>query len=30
VFWKAEIKARSNKTKESETWIYNEPTKYDM
>jgi hypothetical protein len=30
VFWKAEIKMRSNKEKESETWIYKGPTKYDM
>jgi hypothetical protein len=30
VFWKTEIKTRSNKEKESETWIYKELTKNDM
>jgi hypothetical protein len=28
VFWKGEIRTRTNK--ESETWIYKGPTKYDM
>jgi hypothetical protein len=31
VFWKVEIRTRKiKKRKESETWIYKVPTKYDV
>jgi hypothetical protein len=31
VFWKEKIKTRTTKKdKESETWIYNVPTEYDV